>query len=127
MLNLLLWVLAHTIISPGGIMSRKYNEYSAGMRKRLSPEGKMALQAFEDSYELGLSLINARRSRELTQKQLAEMTGINQSEISKIETGSLAINTATLFRLLNALDANLRIELKTIRPTNKLKRSLIGV
>ena len=115
------------MIATGGVMSRQYNKYSEGMRKRLSPEGKMALQAFEDSYELGLSLINARRSRELTQKQLAEITGINQSEISKIETGSLSINTSTLFRLLNALEATVRIELKTIRPTNKLKRSLIGV
>lgn len=61
----------------------------------------------------------------MTQKQLSEITGINQSEISKIETGSLAINTATLFRLLNALGASGRIELNA-RTATKPKRSLVG-
>lgn len=106
-------------------MSKQYMEYSKGMRSRLSPTGKMALQAFGDSYDLGLSLIEVRHARDLTQKQLSEMTGINQSEISKIETGSLAINTVTLFRLLNALGASIQIELNT-HPTKKHKRSLIG-
>ena len=106
-------------------MSTSYKDYSKGMRSRLSPEGRLALRAFGDSYELGLSLINARHAREMTQKQLSEITGINQSEISKIETGSLAINTATLFRLLNALGASIQIELNT-RTVTKRKRSLVG-
>lgn len=109
----------------GGEMTKTYKDYSRGMRSRLSPEGRVALKAFGDSYELGLTLINARHAREITQKQLSEISGINQSEISKIETGSLAINTATLFRLLNALDASIRIEFNT-RPATKRKNSLVG-
>lgn len=95
------------------------------MRSRLTPSGKQAIKAFEDSYDLGLSLMQARHARELTQKQLSELAGINQSEISKIETGSLAINTATLFRLLNALGATVHIELITPSILKKNSQSLV--
>lgn len=100
-------------------MAKSYKDYSEEMRSRLSPEGRAALEAFSNSYALGLSLVNARHARKMTQKQLSELTGINQSEISKIETGSLSINTATLFRLLNALGATVRIELVEVRPGAK--------
>lgn len=106
-------------------MSKQYSDYSKKMRSRLTPAGKHALKAFEDSYDLGLSLMQARHARELTQKQLSEMVGINQSEISKIETGSLAINTATLFRLLNALGATVHIELIKPSVIKKNSRSLV--
>jgi DNA-binding XRE family transcriptional regulator len=106
-------------------MSKQYTDYSKKMRARLTPSGKLAIKAFEDSYDLGLSLMQARHARELTQKQLSEIAGINQSEISKIETGSLAINTATLFRLLDALGATVHIELTKPGIVKKSGRSLI--
>ena len=108
------------------VMTKAYKDYSEQMRSRLSPEGKAALEAFSNSYALGLSLINARHARKMTQKQLSELTGINQSEISKIETGSLSINTATLFRLLNALGATVRIELVEARPKATRRLTLVG-
>ena len=105
-------------------MAKSYKNYRS--RCARSPEGKAALEAFSNSNALGLSLINARHARKMTQKQLSELTGINQSEISKIETDSLSINTTTLFRLLSALGATVRIELVEARPKARRGPALVG-
>ena len=56
------------------------------------------------------ALINARKASGLTQKQLSIKTGINQSDISKIENGNANPSISTLKRLANAMDMKLKIE-----------------
>ena len=56
------------------------------------------------------ALINARKASDLTQKQLSIKTGINQSDISKIENGNANPSISTLKRLANAMDMKLKIE-----------------
>jgi len=48
----------------------------------------------------------------LTQKQLSELTGIKQAEISKFESGKKDLFVGTLVRITDAL--GLQIELKII-------------
>ena len=53
---------------------------------------------------LGTKIKQIRRSRGLTQAQLAELAGANEKHISKIETGVYFPTYATLLKILNALD-----------------------
>jgi transcriptional regulator with XRE-family HTH domain len=53
-----------------------------------------------------------REQRGVTQAQLADDTGINQSEISRIERGAANPTEKTLRRIVEALDAEIRIVAK---------------
>lgn len=54
----------------------------------------------------------ARAAAGLSQKELAERSGIDQSDISKIERGIANPSTATLERIAKALDGQLTIAIK---------------
>ena len=53
----------------------------------------------------------ARAERGMSQKQLAELTGIDQSDISKIERGLSNPSVSTLERIASALGGNLLIDI----------------
>jgi transcriptional regulator with XRE-family HTH domain len=55
--------------------------------------------------------MRGRAEREITQKQLAVLTGIDQSDISKIERGIANPTVGTLERIANALGMELKISL----------------
>ncbi|WP_281680202.1 helix-turn-helix domain-containing protein [Synergistes jonesii] len=61
-------------------------------------------------YEIIQSLVDARKANGLTQKQLAEKTGITQSDISKLENGGANPSLRTLRRLAAALGMRVKIE-----------------
>ena len=56
------------------------------------------------------TIIDARISRNLTQKQLSERTGINQADISKLENGTRNPSINLLKRLAEGMDMVLKIE-----------------
>lgn len=56
-------------------------------------------------------LINARNISGLTQKQLAEITGIYQADISKIERGNGNPSLSTLKRLADGVGMDLKLDL----------------
>ena len=75
--------------------------------------------AFREEYErtrpefqITRALIKARCEQNLTQKELAEKTGIRQSNISRIESGACSPNVATLHALAKGLGKELHIEFK---------------
>jgi len=55
------------------------------------------------------AIIDARTASNLTQKELAERTGIAQTEISRIENGSRNPSIKLLQRLAEGLNMNLKI------------------
>ena len=65
-----------------------------------------ALKAEYDALEPEFSVIQAG----LTQKQLADKTGIAQSDISKLETGSANPSLRTLQRLAQGMGMKMKIE-----------------
>ena len=67
-------------------------------------------ESLEPEYDLISSLIDARKLSHVTQKQLADVTGIAQSDISKIENGSGNPTIKILKRLADGLGMNLKIE-----------------
>lgn len=64
----------------------------------------------EKQVELGRELAAMRTRRSMTQKQLEEISGVNQAEISRIETGRANPTEETLIRLATALDVKLVLE-----------------
>ena len=67
-------------------------------------------ESLEPEYDLISSLVDARKLNHVTQKQLADATGIAQSDISKIENGSGNPTIKILKRIGDGLGMNLKIE-----------------
>lgn len=61
------------------------------------------------------ALIEARKAKKITQKQLSEITGIAQGDISKLENGSANPSIKTLQRLANGLGMMLKIEFISVK------------
>lgn len=69
---------------------------------------KAEYEAIQPEMDVIRALIDARIARNLTQKQLAELSGVNQSDISKIENGTRNPS----IRLLQKLAAGMNMSLK---------------
>ena len=76
----------------------------------MSARPDLALHApFREDVALGARYQQARLDRGLTQRQLADMTGVPQADISRIERGAATPTEATLQRLASALDRRLAL------------------
>lgn len=56
------------------------------------------------------ALIEARRASGMTQKELSELTGIAQGDISKLEKGNANPSLRTLIRLAEGMGMQLKVE-----------------
>lgn len=63
----------------------------------------------ESRYQLMMMVIHARNEEHLTQSELAECTGLRQSNISRIEKGQLMPSIATLTKIAQGLGKRLEI------------------
>ena len=75
-----------------------------------NPEVKKEYDALEAEYAIIQSIIDARKIAGITQKELAERTGVNQADISKLENGNGNPSLRTLQRLAAGLGKTLKIE-----------------
>lgn len=90
-------------------MAVSYDKAVAGRRKKVSGAGKAQGRVFEGAYALAMQVVQLREQRGLTQVQLAEYSGVDQADISRIERGSAFPNEKTLIRIAEALDADLTL------------------
>ena len=74
------------------------------------PEFAAEYEAQRPEHEAIRALIAARLESNMTQKELAEKTGIRQSNISRIENGSASPTVDTLARIAAGMGKQLRIE-----------------
>ncbi len=74
------------------------------------PEVRMEYEALKPEYEVIRALVSARIEQNLTQEQLAQRSGIRQSNISRIESGTCSPTIATLQQLANGMGKKLHIE-----------------
>lgn len=58
-----------------------------------------------DYKAIGLRIKAIRLHRELTQEQLAEMTGLSSPHISNVETGKTKVSLPSLAKIADVLDA----------------------
>lgn len=74
------------------------------------PEFVQEYNAVQPEMDAIRSMIEARKSQHLTQKQLAELTGIDQSDISKLENGLRNPTIQLLKRIADSMNMTLKIE-----------------
>ncbi|MCL2076866.1 MAG: helix-turn-helix domain-containing protein [Oscillospiraceae bacterium] len=74
------------------------------------PQFKREYDALEPEFQIIQALIDGRKEKNLTQKQLSELTGINQADISKLEKGNANPSIRTLQRLAAGMDMSVKIE-----------------
>lgn len=76
------------------------------------PDFKRQWEEDEPEREVLLAIARLRSSQGLTQQELAERTGIKQSELSKLENGKTNPTLETLQKIAKGLD--MRLELKFV-------------
>lgn len=73
-------------------------------------ELKKEYDDFQPEFDVIRAMVNARISQNLTQKELAERTGINQADISKLENGTRNPSLKLLKRLAEGMGMTLKLE-----------------
>ena len=73
-------------------------------------EFKKEYDAIQPEMDVIRAIVDARTSQNMTQKELAERTGINQADISKLETGTRNPSVNLLKRLADGMGMALKIE-----------------
>jgi len=73
------------------------------------PEFAKAYEEMQPEFNIIRAIIEARTASNLTQKELAERTGIAQTEISRIENGSRNPSIKLLQRLADGMGMILNI------------------
>lgn len=83
------------------------------LRKQMEdPEFRAEHEATRAEFEVTRALIEARISMNMTQKELAERSGIRQSNISRIENGTCSPTIATLQSLARGLGKELSVNFR---------------
>ncbi|WP_279011301.1 helix-turn-helix domain-containing protein [Synergistes jonesii] len=89
-------------------MSTTFNEFLTEQLK--DPEFRAEWEALQPQKAIIQAMIDARKRSGITQKQLAERTGIAQGDISKLENGSANPSIRTLQRLADGMGMKLKVE-----------------
>ena len=71
------------------------------------PKFKAEWDALEPEYKIAEMIIVARYEESMTQQQLADRAGIGQASLSRIETGKVSPDIATLQKIASALGKKL--------------------
>ena len=85
----------------------KLNEYKE--RKMKDPEFRKAYEELQPEMSVIRAMIEARTSKNMTQKEVSEKTGIAQTEISRLENGTRNPSIKLLQRLADGLDMDLNV------------------
>lgn len=93
-------------------MSNSFNDF---LKEQLQDaEFRAEYEALEPEFAIMQAMIDARKATGMTQKQLAEVTGINQADISKLERGSGNPSLRTLQRLAAGMGMRVKLEFEPI-------------
>jgi ribosome-binding protein aMBF1 (putative translation factor) len=98
-------------------MARSLDEYVRTSKKLATPESRRAPRRLRagvtltdrEAHTVASQVIALRQKHGFTQKELAARSGRAQSEISRIERGSIHPTEPTLVKLADALGADLRL------------------
>lgn len=80
------------------------------------PAFRKEWEALEPERQIIRAMIAGREENGLTQKQLADVTGITQADISRLENGTANPSLRTLKRLAAGMGMELKIEFVPSRP-----------
>lgn len=92
-------------------MVNKMSEFRDLLNEQLKdPEFKKEWDDIQPEMDVIRAMIDNRIAQNLTQKELAERTGINQADISKLENGTRNPSLKMLKRLAAGMGMTLKIE-----------------
>ncbi len=83
------------------VLAEKYGEHGTPERAKFDEEAY--------AFYTGQVILDARKSENMTQKELAEKLGVDKSYISKIENGVVNPSVGFFYRIMNALGLNVEI------------------
>ena len=93
-------------------MSNSFDDF---LKEQLQDqEVRAEYDALEPEFAIIQAMIDARKSRGMTQKQLADATGINQADISKLDRGNANPSLRTLQRLAAGMGMRLKLEFEPV-------------
>ena len=93
---------------------RKFDDFFEQQMK--DSEFNKEYNNLKPEFDVIRAIVDARTSQNLTQKQLSEITGINQADISKLENGTRNPTLNMLKRLADGMDMMLKIEFIPKKP-----------
>ena len=88
----------------GRVMSKKFSE----LRSKMSPEAQARSAARAEGMLLEMRLRELRKSRNVTQVQVAQAMGVEQTAISKLEHRS-DLYLSTVYEYIKALGGELKL------------------
>lgn len=95
----------------------KFDDY---LREQLKdPEFKKEWDDIQPEMDVIRAMIDARIEQNLTQKELAARTGIDQADISKLENGTRNPSLKLLKKLASGLGMQLKIEFVPMQTLRK--------
>ena len=87
---------------------RKFDDF---LQEQLQDEEfRNEYESMQPEFDVIRAIVDARISQNLTQKELAEKTGIHQADISQLENGTRNPSIKLLKRLAEGMDMVLKIE-----------------
>lgn len=87
------------------------SEFNDFLNEQLKdPDFRNEWEDIQPEMDVIRAMVDARISQNLTQKELAERTGINQADISKLENGTRNPSLKLLKRLADGMGMTLKIE-----------------
>lgn len=89
-------------------MATKFDDFLNEQLK--DPEVKKEYDTLAPEFSIIQAMIDARQASGMTQKQLADKTGIAQADISKLENGNANPSLKTLQRLAAGMGMQVKIE-----------------
>ncbi len=91
--------------------NRKYKTFDTYFQEQMNdPEFRRHYETQQPEFDIIRALVDARASRNMKQKELAEKVGMSQADISKIENGTRNPSLNMLKKLADGMDMNLRLE-----------------
>ena len=88
-------------------------------KKMEAPAFREEWEALEPEFQIVRAIIEGREETGLTQAQLAQATGINQANISRLENGTGNPSLQTLKRLAAGMGMKLKLEFVPIRDSSR--------
>ena len=87
------------------------SEFQEFLKEQMQDEEiKKEWEDIQPEMDVIRAMVDARISQNLTQKELAERTGINQADISKLENGTRNPSLKLLKRLADGMGMTLKLE-----------------
>lgn len=104
-------------------MARTLDDYLRGSARANGPSVARARLVFDQVYAIAREVAELRDRHHLTQMELAAKAGLSQAQVSRIERGVVSPTSATLAKMAEALNADLRL---LERPQPRDRRSPAG-